>query len=75
MEKYDVTISSDKVFVDHRLITCNIGIKDGRIAAISTETLQAEKVIDAKGKMVLPGTIDPHVHIRVPGNEYRETFL
>ncbi len=75
MERYDLVIRSDKIFVDHRLINCNIGIKNGVITTISKEDLRAEKVIDAKSKLVLPGTVDPHVHIRAPGHEYRETFL
>ena len=75
MVKYDVVIRSDKVFIDHRLTDCNIGIKDGIIHTISRENLRGERMIDAKGKMVLPGTVDPHVHIRAPGHEYRETFL
>jgi len=32
------------------------------------------KVIDAKGKMVLPGLIDIHVHFREPGQEHKETI-
>ncbi|MBE3095462.1 MAG: allantoinase AllB, partial [Actinobacteria bacterium] len=74
MEKLDLAITSDKVFIDGRLIDCCIGVKDGIITAISKEKLEAEKVIDAKGKIVLPGTIDPHVHIRAPGHDERETF-
>jgi len=74
MNKFDLAIKSDKIFVDGRLIDCYIGVKDGIITAISKEKLEAEKVIDAKGKMVLPGTVDPHVHIRAPGHDERETF-
>lgn len=74
MNKFDLIIRSDKIFIDGRLIDCYIGIKDGIIAAISKEKLEAEKIIDAEGKMVLPGTIDPHVHIRAPGHDERETF-
>lgn len=74
MNKFDLIIKSDKIFIDGRLIDCYIGIKDGIIAAISKEKLEAEKIIDAEGKMVLPGTVDPHVHIRAPGHDERETF-
>lgn len=74
MNKFDLVVKSDKVFIDGRLIDCYIGIKDGIIATISKEKLRAEKIIDAKGKMVLPGTVDPHVHIRAPGHDERETF-
>ncbi len=74
MNKFDLVIKSDKVFIDGRLIDCYVGIKDGIITAISKEKLDAEEFIDAKGKMVLPGTVDPHVHIRAPGHDERETF-
>jgi len=74
MKKYDLVIKSDKVFVDGRLMNCNIGVKDGITVTISKEDLKAEKVINAKDKIVLPGTVDPHVHIRAPGHDERETF-
>jgi allantoinase len=74
MHKFDLVIKSDKIFIDGRLIDCYVGVKGGIITAISKEKLEAEKFIDAEGKMVLPGTVDPHVHIRAPGHDERETF-
>jgi len=74
MSKFDLVIKSNKVFIDGRLIDCFIGVKDGIITAISKEKLEADEVIDAEGKVVLPGTVDPHVHIRAPGHDERETF-
>ena len=74
MKKFNLVIKSDKVFIDGRLIDCYIGVNDGIINTISKIGLEAEEVIDAQGKIVLPGTIDPHVHIRAPGHEERETF-
>lgn len=35
---------------------------------------EADKVIDAEGKYVMPGFIDLHVHLREPGYEYKETI-
>jgi len=64
MNRFDLVIKSDKVFIDGRFIDGYIGIKNGIIATISKEKLEADEVIDAEGKMVLPGTIDPHVHIQ-----------
>jgi dihydroorotase len=36
--------------------------------------LQADRVIDAAGKIVCPGLIDMHVHLREPGREEDETI-
>lgn len=74
MNRFDLVIKSDKIFIDDRLVDCYIGVKDGIITAISKEKLEANEVINAEGKMVLPGTVDPHVHIRAPGHDERETF-
>ncbi len=51
-------------------------VEDGKIAAVGPKlTAPADaKVIDATGKMVLPGFIDLHVHFREPGFEYKETI-
>ena len=34
--------------------------------------IPADETIDAAGKLLLPGVIDPHVHFREPGKEYKE---
>ncbi|MFT7650895.1 MAG: dihydropyrimidinase [Candidatus Poriferisodalaceae bacterium] len=43
----------------------DIGIKDGRIAQLGGE-MSADDEIDAAGRFVLPGGIDPHVHLTPP---------
>jgi dihydroorotase len=53
-------------------------IEDDKIAALAPpEGIPADghQVIAAKGLVVTPGLIDMHVHLREPGEEYKETIL
>ena len=52
----------------------NLLIADGRIAAFDVSPTGQETVIDAKGRIVSPGLIDMHVHLREPGFEEDETI-
>ncbi len=54
----------------------HILIKDGTVVdlMVRDDLPQARDVIDAAGLHVLPGLIDPHVHFRAPGLEYKEDF-
>jgi dihydroorotase len=50
-------------------------IQDGKIARVGRglRSPDGTPVIDAAGKVVCPGFIDLHVHLREPGFEYKET--
>ena len=37
-------------------------------------TTKAQQVINAQGKIIAPGLIDMHTHLREPGEEYKETI-
>jgi cytosine/adenosine deaminase-related metal-dependent hydrolase len=50
-------------------IEADVGIKDGRIAALAAELTEADEVIDATGLFVLPGGIDSHVHLDQPSGD------
>jgi dihydroorotase len=56
----------------------NILIEDGRIAEVASPGVQpapaADRVLDARGKVVCPGFVDLHVHLREPGREDMETI-
>ncbi len=53
----------------------DVALADGRVAALGKQAPRsAEHVIDAGGRIVAPGLIDMHVHLREPGNEERETI-
>ena len=50
-------------------------VRDGRIAEVAerVERPREARVIDARGRWVTPGFVDLHVHLREPGQEYKET--
>jgi dihydroorotase len=60
--------------VDEKL---DILVNDGKIAKLVRQgsiPVNDAQVIDAAGRLVVPGLIDMHVHLREPGFEYKETI-
>jgi dihydroorotase len=54
----------------------SLEIENNLISKISdTNEANASNVIDAKGKLLLPGLVDLHTHLREPGREDSETVL
>ena len=55
---------------------CDIVVREGRVAAIADAgkglAPDGAEEIDATGLHALPAFFDPHVHLRTPGQEYRE---
>lgn len=54
-------------------------IEDGRVLKILPSGAYTEQgpqilIIDVSGKLIIPGMIDMHVHLREPGYEYKETI-
>lgn len=51
-------------------------IDEGRIQAVGEDLARpaGAEVIDARGKYLVPGLVDMHVHFRDPGFEYKETI-
>ncbi|MFX3622619.1 MAG: dihydroorotase [Ectobacillus sp.] len=53
----------------------DILIREGRIAEMGKNLLaEAVEIIDISGKLIAPGFIDVHVHLREPGGEHKETI-
>ena len=73
---YDLLVKNGRIVTAQAVTEGNIGIKDGRIAALleAGQEPEAAKVIDAKGKYVFPGAIDTHAHLNDPGYEWREGY-
>jgi len=72
-----VLIKNAKIVNADKLVdgTQDILLDKGRIVKIAPSIkADSQRVIDTKGKLVLPGLIDIHVHLREPGREDKETI-
>ncbi|MEP0821234.1 MAG: dihydroorotase [Ignavibacterium sp.] len=55
--------------------TFSVLIIDGRIESVGkTAPAKADRELDLKGKLLVPGLMDMHVHLREPGFEHKETI-
>ena len=63
-ESYDLVLQGGRVMDPESGLdaTRNVGIRGGRIEAISEDELTGDRTIDASGLVVAPGFIDLHVH-------------
>lgn len=69
----DLLIRRGLVVTPEEVRERDIGVQDGKIVAVTLSgTLpgDAGRVIDAQGKIIIPGGIEPHAHIAIPVPEY-----
>ncbi len=61
----DLVIKNASLVIPHdQIIEVDVTVQDGKIAAWSRQTtISAREEIDARGQAVLPGIVDPHVHL------------
>jgi dihydropyrimidinase len=65
MMDFDLVIRSGTIVSESSSQRADLGIKDGKIAAIGAN-LSGKEVVDASGLLVIPGGVDPHVHLNMP---------
>jgi len=63
MNEYDLVIRGGTVATAADTTLCDVGIKDGAVAALGKNLGSGVREIDASGRFVLPGGIDSHCHI------------
>lgn len=69
LKNADIITKTDLGFVRGQF---QIGISAGRIAEISSSSLEGTEVLDVTGLKVIPGVIDSQVHLREPGMTHKE---
>ena len=66
-ERADLVLKNGKVVSSQGIVQGGVAIKDGVFMAVGRDSAMpdAQKVIDVGGKHILPGPIDPEVHLRI----------
>lgn len=73
---HDLVISGKVVDPIDGMYSASIGISKGKIEKISNCGLEGKETLHlTSSQMLFPGFIDPHVHMRCPGWDYKEDFL
>lgn len=72
----EILIKGGKVVSAERTIDADVAVDGGKISAVGPNLGEAARIIDATGKYVIPGGIDPHVHILLQfmGNSNRALY-
>ncbi|MCE8425986.1 MAG: dihydroorotase [Candidatus Methanoperedens sp.] len=72
----DLVIKNARLLINDTVQLAEIAIEDGRISKVGKiiSFEEVNRVIDAKGALVIPGAIDIHVHFRDPGLTKKEDW-
>ncbi len=63
----DLLIKNGTLVTAKEQFQADLAVKDGKIVAIGKDLeLPADQVVDASGKLVLPGALDAHTHLAMP---------
>jgi allantoinase len=71
---YDLVFRARRVVTPDGEIACAVGVRDGRIAAISPDLDGPNVVSLGDDEVLLPGLVDTHVHVNDPGRSEWEGF-
>ena len=76
MKQFELFLKHATIVTPQGRYRANVGVHDGKIAAIlpETELAEAARTLDLTGKHLLPGVWHTHCHFRDPGNTHKENF-
>ncbi len=72
----DLLVVNARIVTSHGLVDGAVGVYGGRVSGIYAGGAPPDMgpSLDARGKYLLPGVVDVHVHFREPGLEYKATY-
>ena len=74
----DLLVKNGRVVSAEGIDAADVAVKDGRVVALLAphvrDGVRAAQVLDAEGRLVMPGAIDVHAHLNDPGFTWREDF-
>ncbi len=70
-QQYDLVLEGGRVMDPETGLDAvrNVGVRDGKIARLSSEALSGRRVVHAGGLVVAPGFIDLHQHGQDPASQ------
>ena len=71
---FDLGIEGGTVVTPEGRARLNLYVRDGAVAALTSDREPASESVDAAGLLVLPGMVDTHVHLMDPSATEREDF-
>lgn len=70
-----ILLTGGAVFQDGSFRRADVAIAEGRIVSVSPDLPQEGfSVIQLQDRLIVPGFVDVHVHLREPGFSYKETI-
>jgi len=63
---YDLIVKNGTVVSASDTFIADIAVANGKVVSVGKVEVAAKKVVDAKGKVVVPGGIDVHTHFDMP---------
>jgi dihydroorotase (multifunctional complex type) len=74
MPPFDLAVKGATLVTPRGRARLHCYVRDGRVAHVGPELLEASETIDATDLYLLPGMVDTHVHLMDPGPTDREDF-
>ena len=72
----ELLLTGGAVFMDGTFRNMDVAIDQGRIVSVSPSLPRdGSSVIELHNRLLVPGFVDVHVHLREPGFSYKETIM